>query len=556
MLYTNIVHRLDHKAISLDALRFQWQAACERGLATTTLLSYPAMWTEGSLAMAQEFAGEEGQELGVHLHAYNSERFEKRYGEVDPGFWLLPRKVQTGMLTEMMERFAEVFGAYPVSVGGYVLDAWILKWLRKRYPQVRTAITSCFEEGVRMYQGNNKNWMLFSDGGPWAPYFPSKANALMPAINEEEGLDVVAIPHLNRDMMMALFSRDDLFASHPGNLVRARINQGSECPYFFRFLEGWRRQVDLNGWGYLNLFISSPWVSDTHWTTYHPEDTRTLYLKMLDWVKETDGVEACTMDAFGESFREKVRPGNAMICQWKDELMQSKREVVWLVNGHHRVALDLGLGGAVVDYRPYSGRQNGDVGPETACQWNGNVPFVISAGLRGSFWRSGWVCEISGNGEHFGLADRRLRSEVKKEGEGWRVVVEPLKISLGEGSCVLHTEWEMDASAGLRVRRMVSEVEGIEGGISVKEIFRGSWGTTEYPEDMRGIRMIEEGTKIGVEFPPLRSAIIMEMEADAVKSTLEPARLFYPNFMLCLESELKPETPVTTCLTTFPLTIN
>lgn len=50
-----------------------------------------------------------------------------------------------------------------------------------------------------MFRGNNHNWHLMSDGGPWMPFFPSRSNALAPVRSRGDAIDIVAVPHLARD---------------------------------------------------------------------------------------------------------------------------------------------------------------------------------------------------------------------------------------------------------------------------------------------------------------------------------------------------------------------
>ncbi|MCC5848326.1 MAG: hypothetical protein JJU29_09545 [Verrucomicrobia bacterium] len=554
MLYTNIIHRLDVKPESQASLRFQWEAARQRGLASTTLFSYPALWDANAVSLARELAVDPSQELGLHLHGYNGERVLKRYGVTDPGFWLLSRKIQFDMIAEMVARFIELFGRPPASIGGYVMDATLLSHLQKKYPSIRTAITSCFEEGARMYQGNNRNWMLFSDGGPWAPHWPARANALVPAKNAEEAIDIVALPHLNRDMMMALLSRDDLFASHPGNIVRARVNQGKECPYFFRFLEAWRQQTQHNGWSYLSFFISAPWLSAGHWISDHPEHTRELYLKSLDWMRDLDDVEVLTLSEFGEFFRRRVPAGTPHICHWRDELRESKREFVWFINPHYRAAFDFGLGGTLVDFRPYAGRVDGDVGPETVCQWNGSHPFVISAGLRGGYWNNGWSAGIEANGVRVALHNDRVRCRVERDGNFWRIIADSQTLHLGEGALTLRQTWVLDQSPKIRLIREILSIENVDGSIHIHDQFHGSIGTTEYPEDLRTVHLKTLGGGAEADLPPLRARL--ELRGEGSEASVTPPSLFKPRFTLSLLTPLSTAKPVTVCLTTSPLTPN
>ncbi len=554
MLHTNIIHRLDAKPESLTSLRFQWEAALDRKLSTTTLCSYSSLWEEQAVALAKELAADDSQELGLHLHAYNGPRFQKKYQQTDPGFWLLPRATQFAVIAEMVDRFSEVFGRAPASIGGYIMDATLLRHIQETYPEIRTAITSCFEEGARMYQGNNRNWMLFSDGGPWAPHWPSRANALLPARDAEEAIDIVALPHLNRDMMMALLSRDDLFASHPGNIVRARVNQGKDCPYYFRFLDAWRRQVRHNGWSYLSFFISSPWLSPGHWISDHPEYTRKMYLDSLDWMQAHEDVTVCTLSEFGAFFREQVPAGCPQLCHWRDELRQSKREFVWFINPHYRAAFDFGLGGSLVDFRPYTGRVDGDVGPDSACQWNGSHPFVISSGLRGGFWNNGWCAEVEANGTRTALHNHRIRCRVEQTGGIWRVIADAQTLRLGEGSLTLRQTWILDGSPKIRILREVISTENIEGGIQILDQFHGSLGTHEYPEDLRSLRFRTGPESAEAEIPPLNTRL--EIRSDHAEASFTKPTLFKPHFTLQLRTPLSPSNPVTTCLTTSPLMPN
>ncbi|MCC5841046.1 MAG: hypothetical protein JJT96_13095 [Opitutales bacterium] len=574
MLYTNIIHRVDARADSREAMTFQWQAARRLSIPTTTLLTYPALFMDEAIADVEKLRGE-ADELGLHFHNLQSPRFLERFGTRESAFWLLPQKIRIALLDEMMTAFERRFGHLPKSVGGYIIDAWTLAHIKKTYPTVETAITSCFEEGVKMFYGNNRNWFLFSDGGPWNPYFPSRANALVPAADAEEAIDIVAMPHLNRDMIMALNSRDDLFASHPGNLFRARINEGAECPYLFRFIEAWERQAALNGWSYLNIFVSSPWMSANHWAIGNIDDARTLYTRMLEDLKarEERGTNAnTTMDAFGTVFRNRVRPGDATLCHWKDEIKQSKREVVWVVNSHHRCAFDMNRGGALVDFRPYAGRLDGNLGPECPALWNGNYPFLISTEHCGGHWNTAQYASLSNGIHSFTTTDRRTRATVEQTGENaWTFRTETLRIKLGEHTLVLQSTWEVSAGAGIRIRRTVLEYDGDPAALRLTETFLGRPGLHEYPGDLREITLhaapgtrlpftysseakkIPDPHAVGADIPSLGLHVALEALTPATEGLLGDGWLFKPCFQLALTYAPKPGEDIITCLTTRPL---
>lgn len=577
MLYTNIIHRVDAAEHSRRALAFQWQEAQRIGIPTTTLLTYPTLFMDEVVESVVRMKGAE-DELGLHFHAFQCQRFSERYGSREGAIWLLPRDLRRQVIDEMMAAFEGHFGHFPRSIGGYIIDAWTLKYIKTAYPQVEIAITSCFEEGVKMFYGNNRNWFLFSDGGPWNPYFPSKANALIPASDAAEAIDIVAVPHLNRDMLMALSSRDDWYASHPGNIFRARINDGPMSEYFFRFLAAWERQAELNGWSYLNVFVSSPWMSERHWCIDKVEDARAMYTRMLEYLngrEEAGANRNSTMAGFSQAFRRAVCAGDPTVCHWKDELRQSKRQVVWTLNSHHRCAFDMNRGGALVDMRPYAGRLNGDLGPETPHLYNGNHPFIVSTEHCGGHWNTSQHATVS-NGTHtFNITDRRVRAEVKRITDNhWRIETAPVEVTLGGETLKFQSIWEFNSSATVKMHRRVLEYTGDIEALVLTEVFLGRPGVHEYPGDLRGIllsggnetqqedlpftysgkqKCIELADTVVADLPQLGTRLELVAQSASLSGRLVDGTLFSPSFRIELSYPVSIGKEITTCLRTSPL---
>lgn len=582
LTHTNLVHRADAKAAVFATMLWQWDRAAERGLHTTTLVTHAVLHDAALCAVLRARAEERGDELGLHFHGLGGPKFNARYGAQEQAFWLMPREKRLELVAEMAGLFAERFGRAPASVGSYVMDAWTLREVKAAHPSVRTAITNCFEEGVNMFRGNNHNWHLFSDGGPWGPFWPSRANALIPARDAEEAIDVVALPHLNRDMILAVSSRDDLFASHPLNLFRAKINQGAECPYLFRFIDKWMEQAAHNGWSYLNVFVSSPWLTPGHWALGRPEDGRALYEATLDRLaaEQAAGRMAVrTMDDYGRVFREEVRPGDATICHWADVLRPTpKRQMVWVVNSHYRAAIDLNLGGAIVDLRAYDGRREGDMGPETKLLWNGNHPYLASAEHRGGFWNNGHLAELRVGTAKVGLHDRRVRARVTRRAEdgGWEIESEPATYDVGGVSATVVSAWRVDRSGRVRIERRLVALSDAAAEAEITESFGGCFGTTEYPEDLRGVRLIANGAEgavagelafdyrgrevvaeartVAAEVPQAGVRIALEADGAAGRGGLWEGVLFKPYYRISLSTRIHLNTPSITWLTLAPLT--
>ncbi len=239
-MHLNLIHRLDlPDARRNDAIRFQLAEAERCGLRATILVTYNGFKNHEIIEIAKRMQAEHGAELGLHLFELHGSEYRTEFGTKEKAIYLLPRDKRKAVIDALFARFLDTFGFMPASVGSYILDAWTMNYLKSAYPRVKAVISNCFEEGVKMFQGNQKGWFLFSDGGPWGPFYPSRESALCPARDAADANGLVALPHLNRDMIMALVSRDDFFSSHPVNLIRARINEGGTCAYGDRFVDQW-----------------------------------------------------------------------------------------------------------------------------------------------------------------------------------------------------------------------------------------------------------------------------------------------------------------------------
>lgn len=100
---------------------------------------------------------------------------------VNPGFLMAYTKDQKEkIIDELMNKFREVFGFYPKTAGSWLLDAYSVEYMRRKYGIVTFAI--CREQmSVDAYT----LW-----GGPYnQPYYPSKNNILCPAQSDETKID-------------------------------------------------------------------------------------------------------------------------------------------------------------------------------------------------------------------------------------------------------------------------------------------------------------------------------------------------------------------------------
>ena len=522
-MYLNVIHRADPGEAVLEALKFQQEEAHRVGFKTTILVSFRALFDQKVVNYVKEQNKIYGDEIGIHFHELMCEELMDAAESKEPALYLHTRSSKEKIIIRFFEEFRAKFGFIPSAVGGYILDAALLKIIKGKYPKVTTAITNCFEEGVKMYEGNNRSWHLFSDGGPWGPYYASKANFLCPAKDEEDFVGIVGLPHLNRDMILAITSRDDYFASHPVNVVRAKANVGGDSPYMRRFIDQWIEQAQHNGYSYYSLFVSSPWLNPGNIFVDSWEDARKLYTNSLEFLSKraAEGlVEAVTISEFGKWYSDNIKIGKQEVTLWKDILCGTKRQMFWYADSSMRATFDLNAGGSICDLRPYAGQVERDLGPDTEALWNGNYPFIIATEHRpGSFH----TCKISCGDKAAWVNDKRAKcSTIENKQKGSVVVtLEPLKFTLGEVKVVLQTVFTLKAQGEVEIERKLLEVSDPIVNVTIEEYFRGCHGTTQYPENLKGIELTAASEKEQVRLAYNYGSKIVEVkEAQFVKAQI------------------------------------
>ncbi|OCT15140.1 hypothetical protein A8709_13610 [Paenibacillus pectinilyticus] len=571
-MFVNVIHRADRGAAMLEGLRFQQDEAHRAGIRTTILMSYEGLCDPDMIAYVQSQHAL-GDEVGIHFHNMMCEEMLPYAESDEQAIYLHATSSKQKIIDRIFEVFQDQFGFVPTAVGGYILDTEIVLYIKEKYPQVKTAITNCFEEGVKMFEGNNGSWYLFSDGGPWGAFQPSKYHHLAPGRNEQHAIDLVALPHLNRDMVLALTSRDDYFASHPANVMRAKANDGPNSPYMRRFIDQWIEQKNYNGFAYYSVFVSTPWVVPGNIFVDDVNHSRALYIDSLQYLKEKKErgeVDFVTMTEFAEVYKELVPVGTPEVNLWKDILCGTKRQTYWYVDAYFRAAIDLNIGGVICDFRPYVGEVAGDMGPDTDILWDGNYPYVIAREHRG---HSGHRCRIQYGELSASIEGVRAKGRVAKSPEGkQQLIVEPIRVQVGELEVTLESIFTFVGEGRIGIERRVLELSVPNASITISEVFDGCYGTTDYPENMRGIELTAASSvtdevstlpytyrskEVSVEAPSFVAATIPQISTrislipfdSADRGSIKEGVLFKPYFKLMLEQQVQQGGAMRTWLT-------
>lgn len=569
-MYLNIVHRIENNPNLHEGVKFQ-QDECHRlQLKTTLLIGYPAMLNPEYAAYAAAEAKRNDVELGISFHDITCDELQELIGTKEWAFYLLGMEAKKLVIDRVFTKFREIYGYIPSSIAGYIMDANTLRYIKTKYPQVKAAITNCFEEGVKMFAGNCNGWMLFSDGGPWGAYYPSKDNHLIPARDKEDYVGIVGLPHLNRDMVLALTSRDDYFASHPINVMRAKANEGSRSPYMYHFYDQWVKQAEYNGYSYYNVFVSAGWITPGFQEQFveNHDDARRMYTDALEYYRlnmDRGNTQCVTMTEFAEWFEDKVEIAQPEVNLWNEMLCGTKRQNFWYIDPYFRMAIDMNQGGAIIDLRPYASHYDNNIGIDTKALYNGSNPFIISSEHR----NTEASCYLEYKGQRVSNKDKRVKAHIEKNQEGNQVLlVDPISFQFEDTEIVLYSSFtfrhgEVTISRKMKYNSAQSEK------VKVIETFKGCYGTDQYPENMKGIIMQIQnketkkdmiysyiGREIALEAPTIIKTIIPQVETcvemsanlNVDKAKIEEGYLFNPFYYMSMEGSIADGEEMVTCL--------
>lgn len=179
---------------SLDIFKTQQQIAHDNGFKTTIQMTYASLFNEEAIQLAKEHNEKYGDEIGLTLLGLPCKEFREKYKTKDFCIWMFSMEDKKSIVNDVFEKFHKEFGFYPSSTGSYYMDADLINYIKERYPMVKCAVATCWEEGPKAYRTCNNSWYTIFDGGPWNPWIPSKYNTHAPASRMEDDSGIVAIP--------------------------------------------------------------------------------------------------------------------------------------------------------------------------------------------------------------------------------------------------------------------------------------------------------------------------------------------------------------------------
>ncbi len=485
---------------SLDIFRTQQRIAHENGLKVTIQMTYASLFNAEAIQIARDDHETYGDEIALSLLGLPCEQFREKYQTKDFCIWMFSMEDKMRIVDDVFGKFYDIFGFYPESTGSYYMDADLINYIKAKYPSVKCAIATCWEEGPKAYHTCNNSWYTLFDGGPWAPWIPSKQNTHAPAANAEEDSGIVAIPHLSRDLLACYDGNGSNFGTHPQNVLRGMIYDPEtwEYPYLYNLIDQYRAQEKYNnGYAYNMMFVGPGWMNKMgRW-----EAPYELLLKSYSdgcryygQLKKEGKLIDMTMSEFADYYRAKKTYTEPECALWRDILYGSEKQLFWYTDPYMRAGVNMDQGGAIFDLRPYAAKLRWEVGIGTRHVQDASYPFLIQEKYRAGYFThyagEGTIrsAKLRYHGEEVDLCLCRTKAHFSREDKTRILTLDPVTIEFSDLAVTLQTrEYFEEGSGSIKIERTILDMSRADAKVELDEYMVACYGTTEYPEDMSGI---------------------------------------------------------------------
>jgi hypothetical protein len=490
---------------SLEIFRLQQEIAHAEGLRTTIQMTYASMFNEEAVALAKEHHEKFGDEIGNTFLGIQCQEFRDRFGSRELAIWLFSMEDKRKVVDEVFGRFKEVFGFFPTSTGSYYMDAELVNYIKEKYPMVRVAVATCWEEGPKAYHNANNSWYTLFDGSPWNPWIPSRRNIHCPASDREDDIGIVAIPHISRDLMAVFDGPGSYYGTHPQNILRGMVYEDGQMPYFKNLVDQYRSMTKYNrGYSYNMMYVGPGWMSKNgRWEADYDTLVSSYKEGMAYYgqLKREGKARDVTMTEFAEIYRRDRLYTRPECTLWKDILYGSRRQHFWYADPWMRFCLDMNEGGAMIDLRPYAARLVRPCGVGTKSLQDASYPFLVQSLYRAGYFThyagEGAIksCKVSFEGEEVDLCTCRTQASFSETGNTRIITLEPVEIEFSRLTLRVQSVFSITEGSGeIEISRRIIDSTNPDAVIGLNEYITACYGTTEYPEDLSGVTLSLQGT--------------------------------------------------------------
>lgn len=222
-----------------------------------------------------------------------------------------------------MEKFKEIFGEYPKSMGSWYIDAHTLNYMYEKYGII--ASCNCKD------QIGTDGYTLW--GGYWnQAYYPSKLNGYMPAQSQEQQIPVPVFRMLGSD---PIYQYDDGLGNDRQGVIS---------------LEPVYTQAGKNrAWVhyFFNAIIDQPCLAfnyaqagqENSFTWDAMKDGLEMQIPIIDSLQKTQKIQVLTLAETGKWFKEKFSTTPATAVTVLNDIRNENNKTVWFNSRYYRANL-------------------------------------------------------------------------------------------------------------------------------------------------------------------------------------------------------------------------
>ncbi|MBU0999834.1 hypothetical protein KKE78_00360 [Patescibacteria group bacterium] len=269
------------------------------------------------------------------------------------------REQREKLIDVAFEKFKNIFGQYPVSVGAWWIDSYSLEYMQKKYDIVSALIVAD--------QYSTDNYQI------WGQYFgtsyyPGKSNALHPAQGLDSKLDVVLMQWATRDPVNGYGNgvMESTFSLQANDYIDYH---GLDTEYFSSLIDIYTKQK-FNQFSHVVVGLENSYS----WKKYAGEYEKQI--EVLAEKKNSNQLSVVTMGDFANWYRKafpKLSPEQLIVV---DDPLGSFKKAVWFMNPYYRAGWFFNTDGSVFrDIRQYIDGEE-ELCFKTRCD---NVNFATSA---------------------------------------------------------------------------------------------------------------------------------------------------------------------------------
>lgn len=318
----NPVRVAPYSGVISDNLVAQYQVTREMEIPATWLVTYDVLMDERATQELLNF--DKSQEIGLFLEVTKDLSSDNGIPRHE-GAWQFSNVVflsgytqeeRVKLIDALFNKYYDIFGTYPRSVGSWWTDSYSIKYMYERYGIVSNlAVADQFS--TDRYQVWGQYWAL--------PYYPSKYHSAIPASNQETKMPVVMLQWAPRDPINgyynSLFSTQDYYTG-----------QVHESTAYFKKLMA----LYLNGsgeFGQVTIGLEGDLTPDVYQGHYK------TWLQIAKEFVVNDGAKMLTMGDFGDWYNTRYPSFSPAHLIHAKDLLGKNKEVIWYQNPRYRVGL-------------------------------------------------------------------------------------------------------------------------------------------------------------------------------------------------------------------------